>query len=823
MKKKNLIILLLIPFLIALLGIVTLSTTFILVENDLVGISWNYDDIEAFELREDLYELKAEGINQKNYPAGSGNNLVWTCKNENNEEEPHATIVKRGSKYYLQTLSEGNIIVTCSTEKGNIFKTMSVVIYSGNVIIITPLIKGSQSNIDNKIYYGEYDLANNQKINAKIQFEIKTISDSVESVVQVVDKTSNIQSVDVENKTITLGNVKKNEPASLTLGLFTGVTSVTTTYSFVIVNDGVNVYTYDDLLNCTNRSENGEIVVLRKSFESLDNAYFVDNDDEVLLSNGKPVLKENNVECFGNYDPKTKQFNFKDEIYRFITTYNKNFIDAWNDYMESKNSTNTIDEYIKVGLHVQKDFYGNGYTINMHNLAYPSDEKEGKDGAGNVIIFPKLDVNDLFRGPLPFYTLGDHNNMPLVEAFGQDNIGMYVDGTNIVVNDVNIKNCDFGNMLSNLDTVGTVVEIYGENITIKNSRIANGKNVVRCFSSHNVTIDNSMLSNSRNFLLQLGANEYIPIDVEKEMSFLDLDGIYTLSNVNSYFTKGAAGDNLLNAFVATGYETEAKMNATRASLLKIQDNFNNEDLVKEVYKGSVVINDTYFYQSGIASIALDTLFNGPFLESATPTEILEVLQMLSTQDGISLSKFIATHLSGQSYPIKVEILGKTKFYDYKNINNIDITGLISENISAFAGSVDPGFAGEVNIDKIFPVKQYLTAEAKKNNNIYVKDGSSYINIPIAYYGGGLNLSTVNTDGYIYKNYLGNVLTVDFLDSYLKLESSSNLVTKYKNMMLKSVTTVIGYEPFKFVCTTNDGYLYGETPKVSDLIENAKGE
>ena len=47
--KKNLIVLLLIPFLIALLGVVTISTTYTLVENDIVGIKWNYNDVETFE------------------------------------------------------------------------------------------------------------------------------------------------------------------------------------------------------------------------------------------------------------------------------------------------------------------------------------------------------------------------------------------------------------------------------------------------------------------------------------------------------------------------------------------------------------------------------------------------------------------------------------------------------------------------------------------------------------------------------------------------------------------------------------------------------
>jgi hypothetical protein len=39
-------------------------------------------------------------------------------------------------------------------------------------------------------------------------------------------------------------------------------------------------------------------------------------------------------------------------------------------------------------------------------------------------------------------------------------------------------------------------------------------------------------------------------------------------------------------------------------------------------------------------------------------------------------------------------------------------------------------------------------------------------------------------------------------------------------MLKTVITVSGFEPFSFRFTKN-GYLYGETPKVTDLIANAK--
>ena len=105
MKKTNLIILLLVPFIIALLGVVTINTTYNLIDNDILSISWEYDDNESFKLGSSSYELKATGVNQKNYPAGTGNDLVWTVKNKDpNDSEVHAEIEKYGNQYYLKPI-----------------------------------------------------------------------------------------------------------------------------------------------------------------------------------------------------------------------------------------------------------------------------------------------------------------------------------------------------------------------------------------------------------------------------------------------------------------------------------------------------------------------------------------------------------------------------------------------------------------------------------------------------------------------------------------------------------------------------------------------
>ena len=329
----------------------------------------------------------------------------------------------------------------------------------------------------------------------------------------------------------------------------------------------------------------------------------------------------------------------------------------------------------------------------------------------------------------------------------------------------------------------------------------------------------SGLSNSRNFLITVGSNEYIDIDELETHEFINLDGTVTKSKIIDFMGPEKQGDLILNDFLMANFTNKENM---RKSLLSMQKSFNNEDKIKDIYKGSITIEDVYFYQSGVAAIALETMFNGPFLNAPIPSTISMILSGLQTQDGISLGNFIPTDIAGVSYPVEVKVTGDTRFYDYKTIDAIDIGGLVKENISSFAASVDPTFKGEINIDKIFPVKTYLVETARTKGYLYKKDQKDYINIPIAYYGGGPNLSKVTIENNVMGNNLGEKITIDFLESYLNLGKGSNTIETIKNMMLKSVTIVTGYEPFYFECMNGSGYLYGETPKVADLIQNAKG-
>lgn len=810
MKKKNLIILLLIPFVITLVGVITINTTFNFIENDMIGIDWSYDEIEGIKLEDKLHKLVASPIYEQGYPPLKEEALVWSVyDSDNHEENKYAKIVNENDNWYLQPLQIGEVKVTCSNKKGNIFKTMTVIIFKEGAIVVQSKIKASQNNIDPNIYYGEYDFDNNlNKQKATFEFEVKTIGDLQINDLQYVNNTPDIIEIDEVNKIV---KIKTSGDASFTVKTNNDEMVKPMTYSFKVVKDGVNVYDYNQLLACTNKSTNGEIVVLRKSFESVNN-----------LNN----TTDNNVVCFGNYTDG-KKIDFTSDVYSFETTYNQDYIKAWNEFVNSNPSYKKISNRVLAGIRVQKDFYGNGYTINLHNLTFPSSTMDVVDSNGNKTTIPALSKDDLYRGPLPFYSLGEHDNMPLIEAFGQDNVGMYVDGSDILVNDVNLKNCDFGNLMSNLDYVGTVLETNGNNITIKNSRLSNGKQVVRSFSSTNVSIVNSMLSNARNFLLTIGSNDYIKADLLKEYEFTLLNGEKITSTINNYLMKSNAGDDTLNAFVIGSFTDKEKM---RKAILDIQNALNDESLIKDIYKGSMNIKDTMFYRSGIASIGMDTMFNGPFLESSTPS----VVNMLLT--GLNVP-YIPNHVGGLSYPVELNITGKTKFYDYKEWNNLDITGLINENISSFVDDAKEMFGvtdaniGDISIDTIFPIKSFLKSSVVTTTS---SDGKVYVNIPIAYYGGGANLSKVTFDTEDLKYDSCKLTVVDLLDKYLSLKGidldNINLdkldLAVIKNVMLKCVTIVTGYEPFKFISVNKQGYLFDEGPRAPqalELIKNAQGE
>ncbi len=813
MKKKNLAIILILPFILSLLGVATVKVTLKTFHHDISYIEWNYNDVEAFKLVEGKsYPLHATGVNTSNYPLSEGNELVWSSSDTNVAE-----IVKEESGYVLYPITEGRVTITCANEKGNVSRRMTGVIYETGAILSMTEIQSSQNNIDDTVYFGMYDLVGGQKQVAQVAFKIQCIPSSMQNTLELTEYSENVR-FDLESSTLTVLSAGE---AYFTLTATMSGAKLSETYSFTVVDEGVNVYTYDDLLYCTNRSANGEVIVLRKSFESLSNVYNCDEYGKPILSNGKMTRRAgNNVELFGNYNQANHQYTFAREVYSFPTTYNKEYIKQWNAFA-SKNSSKykSISDTVHAGLRIQKDVYGNGYTLNFHNLTYPyaSHLVQGQ-------IVPKLNEHNLFRGPLPFYTLGDPNALPLISAFGQDNVGMYVDGANATINDVNVVGCEFGSSITNLDTVGNVMEIAANNVTLKNSVLKNGKNVVRCFSAQDVTIENCLLSNSRNFLLAVGCNEFIPVKDETARTLYTGEGNTVSENLKTYLSVPAkpsllgatsAGDIFMTQYLLNAVEEQTAKKAVQA----LQDALNADaDSVKTDYKGSLIVSDTLFYKSGITPIAMESYFNGPFLYSAAPS-IIGALFGQHQPEGKPIAPLLPTKLSGTSYPFYLTLSGATKFYDYKTADEMDLSGLISENISVVTQDIF-GEAKHVDIEDIFPIKSLLYAQASNTSALHSANGKQYLNIPIAFYGGAVNNSVVNTDNL--ETPISVSLAPDWITHFLKMEQgdgSTNIditdTAFVKSLMQRTVTAVAGFDPFRFECVGN-GVLFGEQPDVSQL-------
>ena len=181
--------------------------------------------------------------------------------------------------------------------------------------------------------------------------------------------------------------------------------------------------------------------------------------------------------------------------------------------------------------------------------------------------------------------------------------------------------------------------------------------------------------------------------------------------------------------------------------------------------------------------------------------------------------YTPTHVSGTSYPVRLDVTGDTRFYDYKQASYIELEGMLKENITGLVRTHLPEV--QISLDDVFPLKSQMLSAARNHRATYrdPETGTEYVNIPVAYYGGGANLSTVTFDKKDI-TYASATAEVDLLDRYLSIPETNDTMQKVQRILWKTVITVTGFEPFRFNFVQN-GYLYGEAPKVMELIANAK--
>ena len=789
--KKTLPILLLVPFAVSILTFISITPIKNLISVDISSISWDYLDSEGFKKGES-YELEATPVYDENFTLADGNDLVWLSA-----DEEVASISLNGGAYFITGLEEGVTTITCRNEKGSVSRSFTATVYEGGAItIVDASTPSSGDSFEKTRSYGEYDYAYDggaRKVAASIELSFGIYSDYEDDRAVFKSCSSNLSYAD--------GKVAIKAPgqASITFAL-EKMPYIESTYSFEVVEDAVNVKSYDDLMQATNLSEEGEIVCLQRNLLSLSSTYQKDGNGNYVDS-----YLSNNTRLFGRYDFARKTTSF--DIYSFQTTYPHDYlVDYYTAYPEEGSLEEALA--VKSGIHVQKDFIGNGFSISTQELAYPYHAKYAQNGR----LTPGKE--DYFQGPLPYVFIGTPA-FQVITAYGQDNSSMYVEGNDIEVSDLKLMSVDNLNDTYYLEWVGSTMDVLGENITVRDSYLRNGRTCLRVYSSPNFLLDNSYLSTSREFLLKVGSNE---LAYPSEYSFVSLPsgGGGALGDV---LAKGGVGDAALEDAVTSG---GAPIETSLADLKAIQEAL---DSTSRPEAWDMEVRDAYFEKSGLFSIALESVFNGPYLYSGAPSFVSDIVNMLQQ---LNLNVLTPTEIGGVSRPVNLTLSGDTRIYDYKDIQTIDASCLVNEQISALLSELGMGGDGQVSfpIDSYFPIKNLVEEGAKAKGQLYNDGDSSFVLGGIAFYGGGLNLSSVEPSG-MERSPFGEEISVDYARSCITgqglAEVEDEFVSKFSDYLARCVPLAAGANPFRFVLgedtrSGNVPYLYGEVPDITLLKE-----
>lgn len=802
MKKRTLTILLIIPFIISLMTFVSIKILDNQVAVDILGIQWDYNDYEGFQINEYGYKLKASPIIDENLILSQGNTLVWSTNKLNEDDDEFAKITYENGNYYLYALKEGQVEIICSNLKGTKSKHFIANIFKDGAMIINPIRRSSGSNISSTKYYGLYDYSNKDKIKASFELTTTTYLNNggVSYKNNLVSCSDNIS---YNNGVVSILNIGESY-----ITLEEPDNHYRSTYNFTVI-DGVNIYSYNDLLQATNKSIEGENAVLQVNLDSLKNTYKVNDNGNYI--NEKLDSTKSNTELFGNFDFETQTFNFENEYYTFQTTYDSSYIDQYN----SEKKTN-ISKKVIAGIHLKKSLYGNGFTINMNGLCYPNNGKIDKY-TGKLTPTSKDENNpntpyDYFFGPLPFVSVGDIQSYPLVTALGQDNSGIYIDNDNVRIDDVKISNVDEVSNLYNLSYTGSVIDIKGKNVTISNSVIANGKVCIRGYDSDNLLIDNCILKNSGEFSLLLGSDQIDRYDTSRQVEE------YGFSKSFKEFYDDLSGSSdtangILNSFLEATMKGTLKEDDYQTKLDIVQKYLDN-DKSSLGYSANVTINNSFFGRSGVFSIAFESMFNGPLLYGEIPTMLTSLLSKY-------LDSPLPKQIGGTSRPIHLSLKGDTRFYDWKDVSTIDVSSLIEENINRTLNQMGYGDKN-VTIDDIFSMKQVLLKESNKKGLVYKKDNTNYLNTIVAYYGGGMNNSSISIE---VDNNSYNTYSLETSASLLEETIQTNTGGGISSLFVDCVIVTIGTHPFRFI--TNDKtealnpILLNQSPSIEGLSKHVK--
>lgn len=344
-------------------------------------------------------------------------------------------------------------------------------------------------------------------------------------------------------------------------------------------------------------------------------------------------------------------------------------------------------------IEFKNDVFGNGYRINGDYFT------QAADSTGAPL---------LFKGPLDFVAIATAS----VKA--QDNIVFLIRTDGITLNNVVLEGCSDESLvegeehdLSKLNYTGTTLEIMAS-ATVKNSRISNGRTVVRIYagggdddspiidsfdslsaSDERITalIESCILTSAREFILKIGSNRSVKNLGDSESTFAPAP--FLKHNGDAY---------------------------------NISDSSNASD---EYFREKYVINDVtvkncVLATSGFFSIGMDTHFTGIMLTGYSNAKITNWTELAST-----------------SYASALHLVGDVKLLDWKKLANVDSSTLIETT-----GEAKPFLTLDIAamLDKVYNTGSY-------RNIISDIEGESYVHGGIALYGGGYNYSYVDFEDF----------------------------------------------------------------------------
>ena len=281
-----------------------------------------------------------------------------------------------------------------------------------------------------------------------------------------------------------------------------------------------------------------------------------------------------------------------------------------------------------------------------------------------------------------------------------------------------------------LDYTGTTVEVLGDNVNIRYSRLLNGRTVLRAFGDAedkekiiHLNVSNTVLSGAREFLLRIGSNCFV-------------DGSY--ENVSP----SLPSDNGSNHTAKERYH-------------EMTDE--EKDLYDEKFiKTFVTVKNCVFKDAGLFAIGVDSHFSGVALADGGRmlADYPALKSLFEKADGTTLIDDWRD-LAKTSYGAKLSFEGEVNLYNWKDIRDVDSSSIINvpEN-SAFSGQID------------FDVQEMLVSLSEKSGYyeiIHNEAGATYVHAGIAFFGGGKNYGVFDASdesAYTLSRYKVSLKTVD---------------------------------------------------------------